>query len=47
MKGLEALVVLPWQQHQLEPQVPGTTGERAPLEERDKRSEKIENSATE
>lgn len=47
MTDLEALVDLPWQRHQLAPQEPGTTGGRAPLEERDERSEKTENPATE
>lgn len=42
----EALVVLPWQRHQLAPQEPATTGGRAQLEERDERREKTKNSAT-
>lgn len=48
MTGLEALLVLPWQQHQLAPQGPGTTGGRAPLEEeREEEGEKTDNSVTE
>lgn len=48
MTGLVALVVLPWQQHQLAPQEPGTTGGRAPLEEeREEEGEKTDNSVTE
>lgn len=39
MTGLEELVVLPWQRHQLAPQEPATTGGRAPLEERDEKQE--------
>ena len=38
-------MVSPWQQHQLAPQEPETTGGRAPLEGKDERREISENSA--
>lgn len=47
MTSSEVLEELPWQQHQLAPQEPGTTGGRAPLEERDESSKKTENAALE